>query len=51
MYKLFLVEDDKGITDGIVTLAGAWGYEVVCCRVLCAIYKLTARAYYKIVAE
>ncbi len=31
MYKLFLVEDDKGIADGIVTLASTWGYEVVCC--------------------
>lgn len=32
MYTLFLVEDDRGIADGIVKLAGAWGYTVTVCE-------------------
>ena len=27
MYKIFIVEDDKGIADGIVTCLGNWGME------------------------
>lgn len=32
MYKLFIVEDDSGIADGIRTLAENWGFEVRICR-------------------
>ncbi len=30
MYKLFLVEDDRGIADAVTALSASWGYEVVC---------------------
>lgn len=31
MYKLFIVEDDSGIADGIKTLAENWGFEARVC--------------------
>ena len=42
MYTLFLVEDDRGIADGI---------PLVCRAFYTLIYRLTARAYYGIVAK
>ncbi|MBQ0037325.1 MAG: response regulator transcription factor [Clostridiales bacterium] len=32
MYKVFLVEDDRGIAEGIAALGRTWGYEVRLCR-------------------
>ncbi len=32
MYKLYIVEDDEGIADGIRSLADGWGFESTVCR-------------------
>ena len=32
MYKLYIVEDDGVIADGIASLADSWGYEAVVCK-------------------